>query len=88
VTLEQAIEAYTMGAAYAGRREKTQGSLEAGKVADLVILSQDVFKVDPHAIGKTEVLLTMVAGKTVFQSPAWKAQVARPATHGQEALAQ
>jgi len=73
VTLEQAVEAYTMGPALAGRREKTQGSLEAGKVADLIIVSQDGFKVDPHTLGKTEVLLTMVGGKVVYESPALKA---------------
>ena len=70
VTIEQAVEAYTMGAAYAGRREKTQGSLEAGKLADLIIVSQDIFKADPRAIGKTEVLVTMVAGKVVYRAPA------------------
>jgi predicted amidohydrolase YtcJ len=72
VTLEQAIEAYTMGSAYAGRREKTQGSLEKGKVADLIIVSQDIFTVDPRSIRKTEVLLTMVGGKIVYQSPSMK----------------
>jgi hypothetical protein len=73
VTLEQTVEAYTMGSAYSGRREKTQGSLEAGKLADLIILSQDIFKVDPHTLGKTEVLLTMVGGKVVYEAPAMKA---------------
>lgn len=69
VTLAQAIEAYTLGAAIAGRREKSEGSLEPGKLADLIILSQDIFKVDPHAIGKTEVFLTMVGGRVVYRAP-------------------
>lgn len=73
VTLEQAVEAYTMGSAYAGRREKTQGSLETGKLADLIIVSQDIFKVDPRTIGKTEVMLTMVGGKIAYTAPAMKA---------------
>jgi len=71
-TLEQAVEAYTMGPALAGRREKTQGSLEIGKLADLVVLSQDIFKVDTRSIGKTEVMLTMVGGKIVYTAPAMK----------------
>jgi predicted amidohydrolase YtcJ len=72
VSLEQAIQAYTLGAAIAGRREKTQGSLESGKLADLIIVSQDLFKIDPHQVRKTEVLLTMVGGKVVYESPAWR----------------
>jgi len=71
ITLEDTIKAYTLGAAFAGRREKTEGSLEPGKVADLIVLSQDLFKVAPSAITKTEVLLTMVGGKVVYQSPKW-----------------
>ena len=68
VSVAQAVEAYTLGAAFAGRREKTEGSLAPGKLADLIILSQNLFQIDPHAIAKTEVLLTMVGGKTVYQS--------------------
>jgi predicted amidohydrolase YtcJ len=71
VTLAQAIEAYTLGAAVAGRREKTEGSLEPGKLADLIIVSHNLFEIDSHAIGKTQVLLTMVGGKTVYQAPGW-----------------
>jgi len=69
VSLEDAIKAYTLGAAFAGHREKTEGSLEPGKVADLIVLSQDLFKTEPTEIAKTEVLLTMVGGKVVYQSP-------------------
>ena len=71
ITLEQAIEGYTLGAAYAGRREKTEGSLEPGKLADLIIVSQDLFRTDPHKVGKTEVLLTVVGGKIVYESAEW-----------------
>ena len=74
ISLEQAVEAYTLGAAYAGHREKTEGSLEAGKVADLIIVSQDIFKIDPHQIDKTDVLLTLVGGKVVHESPSLKNQ--------------
>jgi predicted amidohydrolase YtcJ len=71
ISLEDTIKAYTLGAAFAGRREKTEGSLGPGKLADLIVLSQDLFKIEPSEIAKTEVLLTMVGGKVVYQSPAW-----------------
>jgi predicted amidohydrolase YtcJ len=72
LSLEDTIRAYTLGAAFAGRREKTEGSLEPGKLADLIVLDRDLFKIEPSEIDKTEVLLTMVGGKIVYQSPEWK----------------
>ena len=71
ISLEDAIKAYTLGAAFAGRREKTEGSLEPGKLADLIVLSQDPFKIRPEQIANTEVMLTMVGGKAVYQAPGW-----------------
>jgi predicted amidohydrolase YtcJ len=71
ISLPDAIHAYTLGAAFAGHREKTEGSLEIGKLADLIVLSQDLFQIEPTEIGKTEVLLTIVGGKVVYQSPHW-----------------
>ncbi len=68
ITLEEAIKGYTLNAAFAGHREKTEGSLEGGKLADLIVLSQDIFKVESSKIGATKVLLTMVGGKTVYRS--------------------
>ena len=67
ISLEDTIKAYTLGAAVAGRREKTEGSLEAGKVADLIVLSQNLFEVAPNQTGKTEVVLTMVGGRVVYE---------------------
>lgn len=75
ISLEDAIGGYTLGAAFAGFREKTEGSIEPGKVADLIVLSQDIFKIEPSQISKTEVLLTMVGGKVVYQSDNWHASV-------------
>jgi hypothetical protein len=72
LSLEDAIRAYTLGAAIAGRREKTEGSLEAGKLADFILLDQDLLKIEPSQIDKTEVLFTVVGGKIVYQSPKWK----------------
>jgi predicted amidohydrolase YtcJ len=82
ITLEDTIKAYTLGAAFGGRREKTEGSLEPGKLADLIVLSQDLFKVPPSAITKTEVLLTIVGGKVVYQSPNWTAAANTAASEG------
>ncbi|PWT85039.1 MAG: amidohydrolase [Acidobacteria bacterium] len=70
LTVARAVEAYTLGAAFAGRREKTEGSLETGKAADLIIISQNIFTVDPHKIRETMVLTTMVGGRVVYQAPA------------------
>jgi predicted amidohydrolase YtcJ len=71
ISLEDAIRGYTLGAAIAGHREQAEGSLEPGKLADLIIVSQDLFKIEPSEIGKTQVLLTMVGGRVVYESPAW-----------------
>lgn len=68
ITVEQAIAGYTIGAAYAGHREKTEGSLEPGKLADLIIVSQNPFEVAPEKLGATQVVLTMVGGRVVFQA--------------------
>jgi predicted amidohydrolase YtcJ len=70
ITLQHAVEAYTLGAAYAGRREKTEGSIETGKLADLVIVSQDIFAIDPQAIAKTKVVKTIVGGRVVYEADA------------------
>jgi predicted amidohydrolase YtcJ len=74
ISLDDTIKAYTLGAAYAGRREKTEGSIEPGKLADMIILSQDLFKIEPSDIVKTEVLTTIVGGKVVYESPNWAKQ--------------
>jgi predicted amidohydrolase YtcJ len=71
VSLEDAIKAYTLGAAFAGLREKTEGSLEPGKLADLIVLSQDLFKIKPSQVSNTDVLLTMVGGKVVYRAQGW-----------------
>lgn len=68
LTVAQAVEGYTLGAAFAGRREKTEGSLEKGKLADLIIVSRNIFEIDPHKISETKVRTTMVGGKVVYQS--------------------
>lgn len=65
LTVEQALAAYMRGP-FAAFVDDRLGTLEAGKYADLAVLSQDIFKVRPSEIGKTQVLMTMVGGKFVF----------------------
>jgi predicted amidohydrolase YtcJ len=65
ITREQAVIAYTLTSAYAEFAEKDKGSLEPGKLADLAVLSQDIFTVDASDLPKTESVLTVVGGKIV-----------------------
>jgi predicted amidohydrolase YtcJ len=74
ITREQAVTAYTLTAAYAEFAEKEKGSLEPGKLADLAVLSQDIFHVPPGDLPKTESVLTMVGGKVVYDSKALSVQ--------------
>lgn len=66
LTVEEAVWAYTVGAAYAGGMENEQGSITPGKLADLTILSQDIFSVNPMAILETDVTATVVGGEFVY----------------------
>ena len=70
ITREQAVIAYTLTSAYAEFAEKDKGSLEPGILADLAVLSQDIFTVDASDLPKTESLLTMVGGKIVYEGKA------------------
>jgi len=65
VSLSDAVHAYTLGGAYGMHREKDEGSIETGKLADLIVVSQNIFEVEPRHIAKTEVVLTMVGGRVV-----------------------
>jgi predicted amidohydrolase YtcJ len=64
----QTLAGYTRNNAYKEFMEKQIGSLETGKLADLTVLSQDLYKVPAVQIGKTKVLLTMVDGRIVWRS--------------------
>lgn len=67
MTREQALRSYTLDAAYAIFEEDLKGSLRPGKLADLVVLSQDIMKVDEDEIGQTEVEMTVIGGQIVFE---------------------
>jgi predicted amidohydrolase YtcJ len=68
ISREQAVTAYTLTSAYAEFAEKEKGSLEPGKLADLAVLSQNIFQVPTADLPKTESVLTMVGGKIVYES--------------------
>jgi hypothetical protein len=63
LTVEAALRAYTLGAAYAGYMENKIGALAPGKLADLVVTDRDIFACDPMAIKDTQVVGTMVGGE-------------------------
>jgi hypothetical protein len=68
LTVAEAIEAYTMGSAYAEFQEREKGSITPGKLADMVLLSQDIFSIPPEKIRDTKVLKTFVGGKLVWDA--------------------
>jgi predicted amidohydrolase YtcJ len=67
ITVTQAVNAYTMGSAFAEHQEAIKGSIEPGKLADLVVLSDDIFVIAPEAIQSTKVEMTIFDGKVVYQ---------------------
>jgi predicted amidohydrolase YtcJ len=67
ISIEDAIRAYTLNTAYANFEEKTKGSIEVGKLADLAVLSNNLLRVEPKQFLTTDVLYTVVGGKIVYQ---------------------
>ena len=66
ITIAEAVDAYTYWPAYAAGEEGYRGSITPGKVADLVVLSQDIFRVDPMAILETQVEMSVLDGRVVW----------------------
>jgi predicted amidohydrolase YtcJ len=75
ITLEEALRAHTADGAYASFDEARRGSLTAGKLADLVMIDRDLFRIPPHEIREAKVVATLVGGKVV--SGGWPAQQVR-----------
>jgi len=67
ITVEEALKIYTANGAYASFEEDTKGTIEIGKLADLVVLSTDPTAVDPMGIKDIPVERTIVGGKTVYE---------------------
>jgi hypothetical protein len=66
LTVEETVEAYTFGSAYAEFQDDVKGSIERGKLADFVILSDDIFQIQKEAIKDVKVVKTVVGGKVVY----------------------
>jgi predicted amidohydrolase YtcJ len=69
VDLETMIRAYTVNGAWLSHEEKTRGSLEPGKAADIIVLDRDLFAIPPSEISRARVLLTLLDGREVFRDP-------------------
>ena len=67
ITLDEAIRAYTLGSAYAEFQEDDKGTLTVGKLADIVMISDDFYKIAPEKIADAKVLLTICDGRVVYQ---------------------
>jgi predicted amidohydrolase YtcJ len=67
ITLAEAVEAYTMGAAFAEFQEHEKGSIVPGKLADLIVLRQNIFHIKPETIRDVKVETTIVDGKVVYR---------------------
>ncbi len=68
MTREEALQSYTLAAAYSAFEENIKGSLEAGKWADMTVLDQDIMKVPEDRILKTRIVRTIVGGKTIYRA--------------------
>ena len=73
MTVHQALEAYTINAAYGMHMDDRTGSLEAGKYADLVVLEKDLNEIDPETIMDTRILLTMMGGRATYTDETFQA---------------
>jgi predicted amidohydrolase YtcJ len=67
ISVEETVRAYTVGSAYAEFQENVKGTIAVGKLADLVLLSRDIFTIDPTEIENVKVVLTMIDGRVVYE---------------------
>lgn len=75
VSLADMISAYTINGAWLARQELTTGSIEVGKAADLIVLEQNLFEVEPMELSQVDVVLTLLEGRVVYRGPGF------PGTH-------
>ncbi|MCP5381506.1 MAG: amidohydrolase [Kordiimonadaceae bacterium] len=69
ISLQSAIDAFTINAAFVNKQDDKTGSIEVGKLADLVVLNQNMFEINPDQISDTKVLITLFGGKSVYVNP-------------------
>lgn len=67
ITVEEALKAYTWAGAFAAGEESYKGTLANGKLADFVMLDQDILKIPANTIKDTKVLMTVVGGRVVYE---------------------
>jgi predicted amidohydrolase YtcJ len=68
ITLEQALRIFTLGGALAYRLEDVTGSIETGKSADFIVLSQDLFEIPIESVSETRVMQTYFEGELVYSA--------------------
>ena len=67
ITVAEAVHAYTVGAAFAEHQEQVKGTVEPGKLADLVVLTDDIFRIPAADLDKVRVYMTVFDGKVIYQ---------------------
>lgn len=67
ISVEEALRAYTINAAYTSFEENLKGTLEPGKLADFTVINQDLFNIAPEDIREAQIMMTVVGGETVYQ---------------------
>jgi predicted amidohydrolase YtcJ len=67
ISLSEAVHAYTVGSAFAEHQEHVKGSLEPGKLADMVVLTEDIFHMPPTDLDKVSVYMTVFGGSIIYQ---------------------
>jgi hypothetical protein len=70
ITLQDAVDAYTINAAMALKQERTTGSLETGKRGDFIVIDRDIFAIDPYDLHGTQVMSTYLDGREVYAAKA------------------
>jgi len=68
ISVAEAVKGFTWGSAYGEFQESVKGTIEVGKLADLVLLSDDIFSIDPANIRNVKVLMTIVNGSVVYEA--------------------
>ena len=67
ITVAEAVHAYTVGSAFAEHQERIKGSLEPGKLADVAVLTDDIFRVAPADLDKVRIRMTVFDGAVVYE---------------------
>jgi len=68
ISIEEAVKCYTINNAYASFEEDLKGSIKEGKLADIIILSDDIFEISPFKIKDVKVIMTIFNGKIIYEA--------------------